>query len=79
MNLDPLPITAHALDSGRSAAQVRGDGKTLTLELVLATVHASDEPMSGSASANQSAFVYGADRLRAAVVPADDRALTITF
>jgi hypothetical protein len=78
MNLDPLPITAHALDSGRSAAQVRGDGKTLTLELVLATVHASDEPMSGSASANQS-FVYGANRLRAAVVPADDRALTITF
>jgi len=77
MNIDLLPFSAFALESCRSAAPSRGDIHTLTLQLALAPVHSSYEPMSGSAGISQA--VACAAPLRAAVLPADGNALTITF
>ena len=77
MNIDLLPFTAFALESCGTPEPARGNFHTLTLQLALTPVHSSREPMSGSASANQ-AFAC-ATPLRAAVLPADGRALTITF
>ncbi len=78
MNIDFLPFPAFALESCSPAALARGNGKTLTLQLALAAVHAHGEPMGGSATANE-ALVYCPNLLRAAVVPAEGQALTITF
>ena len=78
MTTDVLPLSDFALESWGPVIQARGDGKTLTLRLALDPMHSSLEPMNGSASANQS-LVYSAELLRAAVVPADGEALTITF
>jgi hypothetical protein len=77
MNIDLLPFSSFVLESYGPTAPSRGDGHTLTLELALATVHSSHEAMSGSVSTNQ-VFVDVAP-LRAAVLPADGTALTITF
>lgn len=77
MNIDLLPFPALPLESWGPAALARGDGKTLTLQLALAAVQFG-EPMSGSATANEG-LVYCPNVLRAAVVPADGQALTITF
>jgi hypothetical protein len=77
MNIDLLPFSAFALESYGAAAPSRGELHTLTLELALAPVHSSHEAMSGSVSTNQ---IFTAARpLRAAVLPADGAALTITF
>jgi hypothetical protein len=78
MNIDLLPFTAFALQSCSQAAQGRGEAHTLTLQLGLAPVHSSHEPMSGKASTNQ-ALAHGGNLLRAAVVPVEGSALTITF
>jgi hypothetical protein len=77
MNIDLLPFTAFALESLGPSAPGRGDGHTLTLQLALAPVHSSHEPMSGSVGASQ-AFPC-ATPLRAAVLPAEGPVLTITF
>jgi hypothetical protein len=78
MNIDLLPFSAFVLESCRTAAPARGDNHTLTLQLALAPVQASTyEPMAGTAGAGQSAACAAA--LRAAVLPADGSALTITF
>jgi hypothetical protein len=78
MNIDLLPFSAFALESYRTPAPVRGDNHTLTLQLALAPVAASTgKPMAGAAGAGPS--VACAAPLRAAVLPADDSALTITF
>ena len=84
MNIDLLPFTAFALESCGAPEPARGDVHTLTLDLALAPVHSSYEPMSGSASAGQAFASAGqafacATPLRAAVLPADGSALTITF
>lgn len=78
MNIDLLPFSAFALESYGTTAPSRGELHTLTLELALAAVHSShDDAMSGSVSTNK-AFT-GVPPLRAAVLPADGTALTITF
>ena len=75
MNIDLLPFSAFALESCRPAASARGDHHTLTLQLALAPVPASTyEPMAGAGPR-----VACAAPLRAAVLPADGSALTITF
>jgi hypothetical protein len=78
MNIDLLPFTAFELQSCGAASQNRGEAQTLTLQLALAPIHSSQEPMNGRASTNQ-AFVHCGNLLRAAVVPADSTPLTITF
>ena len=78
MNIDLLPFTAFELQSCGAAGQNRAEARTLTLQLALAPVHSSQEPMSGKVSTNQ-AFVHSSNLLRAAVVPADRASLTITF
>jgi len=78
MNIDLPPFTAFALKSCGRAAQAAGEAWTLTLQLGLAPAHCSHEPMSGGASINQ-AFVHSGNLLRAAVVPTEGPALTITF
>ena len=78
MNIDLLPFSAFALQSCGQASQRAGEAQTLTLQLALAPVHSSYEPMSGRASTNQ-AFVHCGNSLRAAVVPAEGSVLTITF
>lgn len=77
MNIDLLPFTAFELQLC-GPAQDRAEAQTLTLQLAPAPVHSSQEPMSGRASTDQ-AFVHCGNLLRAAVVPADGSALTITF
>ena len=78
MNIDLLPFSAFALESCRPAASARGDHHTLTLQLALAPVAAAPcEPMAGTAGAGQVAACLAP--LRAAVLPADGSALTITF
>jgi hypothetical protein len=74
-NLDMLPFTAFALESSGSPAHAASNAQTLTLQL---PVHPAYAPMSGSATTNQS-FIHCGNLLRAAVVPADESALTITF
>ena len=79
MDLDLLPFTTSPQESLGPATPPRGDGKTLTLQLAMAAVHSSGDTMSGSATANES-LVYGSSNLlSAAVVPAEGKALTITF
>jgi hypothetical protein len=77
MNIDLLPFSAFALESYGATAPSRGELHTLTLELALAAVHSAHDAMGGSISANK-AFT-GATPLRAAVLPANGTALTITF
>jgi hypothetical protein len=77
MNIDLLPFSAFALESYGTTAPSRGDSYTLTLELALATVHSSREDMSGSASTNEASS--DVTPLRAAILPADGTAITITF
>ena len=77
MNIDLLPFSAFALESYATAAPSRGDSHTLTLELALATMHSSREAMSGSASTDEASIEV--TPLRAAVLPAEGSALTITF
>ena len=78
MNIDLLPFTAFALESG-GIADCPADGvQTLTLESALTSARSSREPMSGRASVNQS-FAQGAKVSRAAVLPVEDAVLTITF
>ena len=76
MNIDLLPFSAFALESYGPAAPSRGDAHTLTLELALA-VHSSRQIMSGSATTGEASAE--ATPLRAAVLPAEGSALTITF
>ena len=76
MNIDLLPFSAFALESYGTTAPSRGDMHTLTLELALA-VHSPHKGMSGSISTRQT--LAAATSLRAAVLPADGGALTITF
>jgi hypothetical protein len=77
MNIDLLPFNAFALESYGPTAPSRGDPHTLTLELALSTGRSSRERMSGSVSTNPA----GVDTtpLRAAILPADGSAITITF
>ena len=78
MNIDSLPHSSLALESGRSL--VAGPSPTLTLQLALATRQGARDAMSGSArvgSGRAPSARIGA--LRAAVLPADDSRLTITF
>ena len=77
MNIDLLPFSAFALESYGTTAPSRGDMHTLTLELALAAVHSPNKGMSGRITTRQS--VPGISSLRAAVLPADGTALTITF
>ena len=77
MNIDLLPFSAFALESYGAAAPSRGELHTLTLELALAPVHSARDAMSGSVSTSQ--VVAAVPGLRAAVLPADGSALTITF
>ena len=77
MNIDLLPFSAFALESYGPTAPSRGDSHTLTLELGLAAVHSSREIMSGSATTGEASA--DATPLRAAVLPAEGSALTITF
>ena len=77
MNIDLLPFTAFALESYGATEPARGELHTLTLRLALAPVHSSHEPMSGSASVDPAWAAPAA--LRAAILPADGSALTITF
>jgi len=78
MNIDLLPFNAFALESYGPTAPSRGEAHTLTLELALATGHASRAAMSGSVSTNNAAQNLAAP-LRAAILPADGSAITITF
>ena len=77
MNIDLLPFSAFALESYGTTAPSRGDSHTLTLELALATAHASREVMSGSASFDEPSGEL--TPFHAAVLPAEAEALTITF
>jgi hypothetical protein len=76
MNIDLLPFTAFALESVAAAAPGRSEGHTLTLQLAL-PVRSSREPMSGNATTSRE--FASATPLRAAILPADGSALTITF
>ena len=78
MNIDLLPFSAFALESYGATAPSRGDMHTLTLELALAAVHSPRKGMSGSITTTKQP-VPGTSSLRAAVLPADGSALTITF
>ena len=75
MNIDLLPFSAFALESCRTAASARGDSHTLTLQSGLVAAPAY-EPMG---VADASLALACAAPLRAAVLPADGSALTITF
>jgi hypothetical protein len=77
MNIDLLPFNAFALESYGPTAPSRGDPHTLTLELALSTGHSSRELMTGSVSTHEPRA--DATLLRAAVLPADRSAITITF
>ena len=77
MNIDLLPFSAFALESYGATAPSRGELHTLTLELALAAVHSPHDGMSGSVSTHHADS--GVPALRAAVLPADGSALTITF
>jgi hypothetical protein len=77
MNIDLLPFSAFALESCGGTAPSRGELHTLTLGLALASVRSPHEAMSGSVSTNQ--IFTAVTPLRAAVLPADGAALTITF
>jgi hypothetical protein len=77
MNIDLLPFSAFALESYGTTPPSRGELHTLTLELALSAVHSSRDAMSGSVTTNK-AFT-GVKSLRAAVLPADGSAVTITF
>lgn len=78
MNIDLLPFSAFALEACSSGGQAAGQGQTLTLQLEMATVHSSVEPMAGTACTT-APISQGAQLLRAAVVPAGGPVLTITF
>jgi hypothetical protein len=78
MNIDLLPFTAFALESCGTTAPVRGEFHTLTLQLALASIHSSQEPMSGSITTH-TALACVPTSLRAVVLPADGTPLTITF
>lgn len=78
MNIDFLPLPSLALESG--GVPVTGPSPTLTLQLALATRQGARDAMSGTArvgSGRAPSARRGA--LRAAVLPADDSHLTITF
>ena len=77
MNIDLLPFSAFALESYGTTAPSRGEMHTLTLELALAAVHSSHEAMSGSVTTSKASTAVAS--LRAAVLPANGNALTITF
>ena len=78
MNIDLLPFSSFALESCAPAAGKRLEAQTLTLALAITPRGVSQEPMSGKASTNQKARA-SQNVLRAAVVPADGSALTLTF
>ncbi|MDB5872860.1 MAG: hypothetical protein JWQ07_2302 [Ramlibacter sp.] len=78
MDIDLLPFSAFALESAGAPALAGGEAQTLTLPLGL-LVDPSYEPMGGSLSIDGAATVHWAHSLRAAVVPADGKALSITF
>ncbi len=79
MNIDLLPFSAFALESSGGAAAAVRDGHTLTLPLGLVPVHPAFEPaMAGTLSVGAAVACIG-PALRAAVVPAAGKALTITF
>lgn len=78
MHIDFLPLPSLALESG--GVPVTGPFPTLTLQLALATRQGAREAMNGTArvgSGRAASARVGA--LRAAVLPADDSRLTITF
>jgi hypothetical protein len=77
MNIDLLPFSAFALESCPPVARTT-DSHTLTLQLALATEAASPEAMEGTASLLPGTISFDKP-LRAAVVPADESALIITF
>ena len=79
MNIDLLPFSAFLLESSGAAAQAVREAHTLTLPLDLVPVHAAFEPaMSGTISID-AAQACTVTPLRAAVVPAGGKVLTITF
>ena len=75
MNIDLLPFSAFALESCRTAAPARGDNHTLTMQLALAPAPAATYEHLTDAGR----MLACAAPLRAAVLPADGTALTITF
>jgi hypothetical protein len=80
MNLDQLPFTAFSLEAAAAGAPSASDGRTLTLPRpapAILRALAGHEPMAGTAEIGAPAS-SGAE-WRAAVLPADPRAITITF
>jgi hypothetical protein len=77
MNIDLLPFNAFALESYGPTAPSRGDPHTLTLELALSTGRSSRHVMTGSVSTHDAGAQ--ATALHAAILPADDTPITITF
>jgi len=77
MNIDLLPFNGFALESYGPTPPSRGEAHTLTLELALATVRSSRGIMSGSVTTKKASA--DTTPLRAAVLPADGTAITITF
>ena len=78
MNIDLPPISAFFLESPATAWRPIGRGHTLTLRLDPTPVHPAFGAMSGNVCVDETACAW-APGLRAAVVPADGPALTITF
>jgi len=79
MNIDLLPFAAFALESSAGRERPGGERHTLTLRLDRPTLLSSYGPPMGG-SANIEAIPLGsAGVLRAAVLPAEGPALTITF
>jgi hypothetical protein len=78
MNIDFLPLPSLAIESG--GVPVTGPCPTLTLQLALATRQGARDAMSGTARVGSGrAPTARIGALRAAVLPADDSRLTITF
>ena len=75
MDINHLAIDAFALES-LASPRAKAASQTLTLQLSLAALPGFDEPMTGTTCI---AAVDSHCLLRAAVLPADASALTITF
>lgn len=79
MNIDLLPFSAFALESSGASARAASEGQTLTLRLGLARgPRGEDTATSGTVSVEPGETVP-LHVLRAAVLPAPDTAITLTF
>ena len=79
MNIDLLPFSAFALESSGAPAHAASEGQTLTLRLGLALgPRREDTATSGTVSVEPGETVP-LHVLRAAVLPAPDTAITLTF